>query len=60
MAAAYHIFLNGATVARTKTGRTNPEIKHNTPHGNPATDNDPGAIVGKTPGGSGGSIVNGR
>jgi hypothetical protein len=59
MAAAYHIFKNGAVVAETKTGKTNPEIKTNTPHGNPATDSG-GGTIGKTPGGNGGSIVNGR
>ena len=59
MAAAYHIFKNGVVVAQTTTGRTNPEIRRNTPHGNPA-DSSGGGLIGKTPGGNGGSIVNGR
>ena len=60
MAAAYHIFMNGAVKAQTKTGRTNPEIVNGVPKGNPATDGDGSGVVGKTPGGNGGSIVNGR
>ena len=47
MAAAYHRFMNGAVVAITKTGRTNPEIKRNTPHGHPAGD---GGVINKNPG----------
>lgn len=43
MAAAYHIFKNGAVVAITTVGR-----KTNTPHGNPASDSPVG--VNKSPG----------
>lgn len=46
MAAAYHRFMNGAHLAITKTGRTNPEIKKNTPHGHPAGD---GGVINKNP-----------
>ena len=59
MAAAYHTYKNGAVVAQTKTGRTNPEIVNGLPKGNPATDNG-GGVIGKTPGGNGGSVVTGR
>lgn len=44
MAAAYHRFHNGAVLAITKTGLTNPEIRKNMPHGNPAGD---GGVVQK-------------
>lgn len=47
MAAAYHRFMNGVLVAVTRTGRTNPEIMKNMPHGNPAGE---GGVVNKTPG----------
>ena len=47
MAAAYHIFKNGAVSAITITGRTNPEIRKNTPHG---PGNSADGAVGKTPG----------
>lgn len=47
MAAAYHVFKNGALVAITKTGLTNPEIKKNLPHG---PGNDSSGAVSKTPG----------
>lgn len=46
MAAAYHRFMNGAHLAVTKTGITNPEIRKNTPHG---PGNNVG-VVNKTPG----------
>jgi hypothetical protein len=47
MAAAYHRFMNGAHLAVTKTGLTNPEIKKNLPHG---PGNDASGAVNKTPG----------
>jgi hypothetical protein len=47
MAAAYHRFMNGTVLAVTKTGNTNPEIKKNLPHGNPAGDQ---GVTNKTPG----------
>ncbi len=46
MAAAYHRFMNGAVVAVTKTGKTNPEIKKSLPNG-PGNDSGSGS---KTPG----------
>lgn len=55
MAAAYHRFYNGGHLAVTKTGRTNPEIKKNTPHGNPAGDQ---GVVQKSPGST--SVVTGK
>jgi hypothetical protein len=53
-------FMNGETVYVTKSARTNPEIlgTQSTPHGN--GNGDSGGVVGKTPGGNGGSIVTGR
>lgn len=47
MAAAYHRFMNGAHLAVTKTGLTNPEIKKNMPHG---PGNDASGAVNKSPG----------
>ena len=47
MAAAYHRFMNGAHLAISKTGLTNPEIKKNMPHG---PGNDASGAVNKTPG----------
>jgi hypothetical protein len=47
MAAAYHRFMNGATVAITKTAKTNPEIAKNLPHG---PGGDASGAVNKTPG----------
>lgn len=47
MAAAYHIFKNGAVSAITITGITNPEIRKNNPHG---PGNDASGAVNKTPG----------
>ena len=55
MAAAYHRFTNGTTVAITKTGKTDPDIRKNTPHGNPAGDAGP---ISKTPGSV--SVVTGK
>jgi len=47
MAAAYHRFQNGGLIAVTKTGLTDPDIRRNTPHGNPAGDQ---GVINKTPG----------
>lgn len=47
MAAAYHRFMNGAHLAVTITGKTNPDIKKNSPHG---PGNDASGAVNKTPG----------
>lgn len=60
MAAASIRFMNGETVYVTKTGITNPEIigVQSTPHGNGRGDSE--GVVGKNPGGNGGSIVTGR
>lgn len=55
MAAAYHRFYNGAVVAITKTGQTHPDIRKNTPHGNPGAE---GGVTNKTPG-SGSKVNNG-
>lgn len=48
MAAAYHTFCDGVTRAVTKTGKTNPEIRKNTPHGPGNASQD--LAISKTPG----------
>jgi len=55
MAAAYHRFMNGAHLAISKTGLTNPEIMKNTPHG---PGSDASGAVNKTAGK--GSAVTGK
>ena len=56
MAAAYHRFYNGTVVAISKTGKTDPDIRKNNPHGpGPAGDSGP---IQKTPGST--SVVTGK